>query len=68
MEKQERFAIYAYVHGFFDGKDYTTNKRIFVTDVIEYPSDEQMELAWKKAKNEYTQVFYLNVEKQVRFN
>ena len=67
MEKQERFAIYAYVKGFFNGEDYTSIKKVFITDTVGYPSDIEMELAQKKAKDNYTDVFYLNIEKQVRF-
>jgi hypothetical protein len=68
MEKQERFAIYAYVRGFFGDVDHKTDKKVFITDTVEYPTNDQMELAWRKAIDSYTQVFHLNVEKQVRFN
>lgn len=63
MEKRERFAIVAKVK--IDGK----LDDIVVTSFDTYPTDSMLEQVWhsSKANELYDQVYWLKVEKQVRF-
>lgn len=63
MEKQERYAVYVYGR---DSGGYTT--KAFVIDFDYYPTDYDLEVAWVKGEEKFHKIFYLNVEKQVRFS
>jgi hypothetical protein len=66
-EKTEMFVVYAYVKAYGSEGSFKTD-RVFVNSYDSYPQDRQLEKSWELACSVYSNVHYLNVEKQIRFN
>jgi hypothetical protein len=60
-KKQERFVVIATV------LDDSQIQNIAFSSYSNYPSDDELSTIWDTADKSFSKVFYINVEKQVRF-
>ena len=60
-KKQERFVVIAKV------MDDSQIQDVALSSFSNYPSDDELSTIWDNADRLFSKVFYLNVEKQVRF-